>query len=233
MDLHPSNDRVRSGVTITWQWIGVCATALVVAVSPATAQQKPEGPCGNPFVNHFGPFDYRTAPEQTRGMVERPHFPPGVETLTKPSKTTFGQMAQDIAYTLHVFPNHPRALLTMARAAERFKADPAPGARYTVDCYFERGVQFRPDDTIVRALFAVYLAKTKRQDQAVRHLDIASDYAKDNPLSHFNIGLVYFDIGQYDRALKSAHTALALGNPRQELVDRLKRVNKWSEPSGS
>lgn len=189
--------------------------------------------CGNPFQNHFGPFDYRTVDAQTKGMVERPHFPAGVETLTKPSKTTFGQMAQDVAYTLHVFPNHHRALLTMSKAAVKYAQDPAPGARYTVSCYFERAIQFRPNDTVARSLYAQYLMNNKREAEALQQLEIATTFAKDNPLSHYNIGLLYFDLGKYELALTQAHAAIALGYMRPDLPEKLKAINKWTEPAGT
>ena len=63
-----------------------------------------------------------------------------------------------------------------------------------------------------------------------RQLAIATEHAKDNPLSHFNIGLLYFEMGRHDLALDRAHAALALGYPRQDLVDKLKAVGKWAEP---
>ncbi|HSW03488.1 tetratricopeptide repeat protein [Aquabacterium sp.] len=210
--------------------LSVAAMVLIAGGARAQVQAAPVGPCGDPFHNHFGPFDYRTAPMDIRGMVERPHFPPGVETMTKPSKTTYHYMAQDVAYTLHVFPNHHRALNTMMRLGERHKTDPAPGARYTVECYFVRGMQYKPDDTVVRSLYALFLTKQKRNDDAVRQLELASEYAKDNPLSHLNIGLLYFDLGRYDRALEAAHAALALGFTRTDLIDKLKGINKWTEP---
>lgn len=203
---------------------------LGASAGPVLAQELP---CGNPFENHFGPYDYRTAPAGTKGMVERPHFPPGVETLTRPSKTMFSQMAQDVAYTLHVFPNHHRALLTMSKAALKFGKDPAPGARYTVNCYFERAVQFRPDDTVARSLYAQYLTINKREAEALRQLGIATTFAKDNPFSHYNIGLLYFDLGKHELALKQAHAAIALGYMRPDLPEKLKAINKWVDPVGT
>jgi tetratricopeptide (TPR) repeat protein len=206
--------------------------ALLMALGAlAGTSAAQESACGNPFQNHFGPYDYRTVDAQTKGMVERPHFPPGVESLTRPSKTMFSQMAQDVAYTLHVFPNHHRALLTMSRAAKKFGKDPAPGARYTVNCYFERAIQFRPDDTVARALYAQYLTANKREEDALRQLEVATGYAKDNPFSHYNIGLLYFELGKYEQALAQAHLAIALGYTRPELPERLKSVNKWADPA--
>jgi hypothetical protein len=60
---------------------------------------------------------------------------------------------------------------------------------------------------------------------------LAVEYAKDNPFSHFNIGLVYFDLKEYDRALAQAHKAQELGYTRTDLMDRLRSVNKWVDRS--
>jgi len=206
---------------------------LILAANSGMATAQTDSSCGNPFQNHYGPFDYRTVDAQNKAVVESVHFTPGVEALIRPATTTFFTMAGDVAYTLHVFPNHHRALLTMSRAAKKFGKDPAPGARFTVNCYFERAVKFRPEDTVARALYAQYLAANARQEDAVRQLEIATSFAKDNPLSHYNIGLLYFDLGKFDKALEQAHAAIALGNTRTELPDKLRAINKWTDPAGT
>jgi hypothetical protein len=207
--------------------IGALGLAVVVS---AHAQGRPTN-CGNPFVNHFGPYDFRTAPAGTRKVVEDVHFTRGIETITQPKNTMFHEMAQDVEYTLNVFPNHPRALLTMSRLAERWKRDPAPGTRLTVECWFDRAVRFRPDDTVVRALYARFLHSRKRTDEGLHQLRTASELAGDNGLSHFNIGLMFVELGAHELALTSAHRALALGFPRTELADQIKAAGKWREPA--
>lgn len=198
---------------------------------PAMALAQ-DGPCGNPFRNHFGPYDYRTANADTKTMVERVHFTPGVEAMTKPGTTTYAAMAGDVGYTLHVFPNHHRALLTMQRLGEKYKTDQPEGAKFTVECYFERAVLFRPDDTVARALYAQYLVKHGRKPQALQQLAFAVEQAKDRPLSHYNLGLVYLEMGEYELALKQAHDAKRLGlENRPQLEERLRKAGKWRDPA--
>ena len=206
------------------------ATATLFLAAQAAWAQAPESSCGNPFVNHFGPYDYRTAPASTKALVENIHFTSGVATLTKPATTMFGLMAQDIGYTLQVFPNHPRALLTMERAGDRFRRDPPPGANFTVECWYLRAVRYRPDDTVARGLYAQFLGRRKRIPEAVRQLDQAAEIAKDNALSLFSIGLVLVELGLHDKALPLAHRVQAMGYPRQELINALKAAGRWSEP---
>lgn len=210
----------------------VCTVAALALPTGASAQVPLPGACGNPFKNHFGPFDYRKAPADIKHMVEGAHFTPGVESMTKPSKTTFKTMAQDVGYTLHVFPNHHRALMTMTRLAQRYETDPAPGAPFTVDCYYRRGVAYAPDDPVVRGLYAQYLAARGERQRALEHLAAGVETGKDNPFTQFSLGLIYFDLGEYDRAAEAARQAQTLGLPRTELIDRLKGVGKWVEPGG-
>jgi tetratricopeptide (TPR) repeat protein len=75
------------------------------------------------------------------------------------------------------------------------------------------------------------LAKRKRPEEAKYQLDAAVEYAKDSGFSHFNIGLIYFELGAHEKALAEAHAALRLGFERPELVELLKAANKWEEPS--
>lgn len=188
-------------------------------------------PCGNPFRNHYGPFDYRSATSESKVMVERIHFTPGIEMMNKPGTTTMRNMAQDVAYTLHVFPNHHRALITFARLAERHQSDPPPGASRTVECYFDRAVRFRPDDTVARLLYVQYLDKKQRRTDALNQLELAAASVKDNPLTHYNLGLMYLDLGVPEKALHHAHQAQALGWPKTDLMDRLKAGGNWRDPT--
>ncbi|MCK7493606.1 MAG: hypothetical protein MZW92_21425 [Comamonadaceae bacterium] len=109
----------------------------------------------------------------------------------------------------------------------------AAGAAFTVDCYYQRAVRYAPDDTVARALYAQFLAKQGRKDAAVQQLVLATEHAGDNPLSHFNIGLVLLDVGEYDRAVVSARRARDLGYPRTELVDLAARARPLERGRGA
>lgn len=211
--------------------VGCWLMPSLVGIHAAHAQDNTANLCGNPFVNHFGPWDYRSTRKQDLEIVERIHFTPGIETMTRPGTTMMHDMAQDVAYTLGVFPNHHRALITMQRLSEKHKADPPPGTNRSVECWFDRAIRFRPDDTVVRALFAMFLNKQNRKADALNQLDVAVGHAKDNPFSHYNLGLMYLELGEHDKALAQAHRAMALGMSRTELADQLKRAGKWVEPA--
>jgi tetratricopeptide (TPR) repeat protein len=196
------------------------------ALTPAFAQAD-NSACG-PLGNTFGPFDYRTERGEKLSMVEGAHFLPYIEALVR-GKTNVTP-GPDIDYTLRAFPNNHRALLAMMRLGEKENTPKPNGSRYSVECWFDRALRFRPDDTTVRMIYSTYLSKNKRIPEAVAQLEQASTIAKDNSFTHYNIGLIYFDMKIYDQALAQAHRASALGFSRTELRDMLESVKQWQEP---
>ena len=88
------------------------AVGLAGFACAASAQTNPCGELGN----SFGPFDYRTVPEQPKRLVEGAHFTPVVESLIR-GNTASGP-GGDIDYTLRAMPNHHRALLATVRLGE-------------------------------------------------------------------------------------------------------------------
>lgn len=207
---------------------------LLIANFTATAvfAQVAQSNCGDPRQHRsgqFGPYDYRTDKSKL-GIVEDYHFTPAVEALVRGSTSVLP--GPDLSYTLGVFPNHHRALLAMVRYGEKMKSPQPPGARYSVNCYFERALRFRPNDAIVRMIYAKHLSKTARKPEAIQQLEQATVFAKDNAFSHYNIGLMYFDLKDYDRALRQAHKAIQLGFPETALRDELQSAGKWTEPPG-
>jgi tetratricopeptide (TPR) repeat protein len=190
------------------------------------------GNCGTlSSLGQFGPYDYRTERGNAFQLVQGAHFTPEVEALIRgKSARTPGP---DIDYTLRAFPNHHRALLAMVRLGELEKTDKPNGSHYNIDCWFQRALLFRPDDSIVRMVYASYLSKNDRLPEASSQLEIATSYAKDNPFTHYNIGLHYFDLKNYDKALVQAHKAIELGFTQTALRDKLQSVGKWTEPIAS
>jgi len=160
--------------------------------------------------------------------VEFAHFTPAVEQL-KAGKSSY--LADDLSYTLRVFPNHPRALWSMTKLAMREKTEKPAHSQYSVHCWFDRAIRFRPEDPNVRMIYGVYLINKGKSREAVEHLEIAASYEKDNANLNYNIGLAYFDLKQYDQSLDFAHRAYSLGFPLPGLKNKLVRAGKWREPN--
>ena len=213
---------------------------LLLAGAPVFAQVDANY-CGS-LANSYGPYDYRPdhhiqAPgdqsphTEKRMLVDGAHFTPRVESLIgAQSGGQVGDPGADLNYTLRAFPNHHRALMAVMRYGEKKKSEKPAGLSMVIECYFERAARFKPDDTIVKMLYATYLIKHNRVPEAVGQLERATVLAKDAAFTHYNIGLVYFDMKNYGKALVQAHEAIALGFPRTELRDLLKGVNQWQEP---
>jgi len=94
-----------------------------------------------------------------------------VETLTQGMT---GSLGGDISYTLEHFPNHHRALASMARLGLRLKSAQPVGARYTVSCFFERAIAFAPHDVTARMVYGNYLLAMGQDATALEQLDAAS-----------------------------------------------------------
>lgn len=183
-------------------------------------------PCGDlERQQGLGPYDYRTASQKTRELVEHYHFTESVETLTKGASSVV--LGEDISYTLRVFPNHPRALLAMAELARRQKIDPPKGSAYTVACWFDRAIRFRPDDGQVHLAYGIALLRNGERQAAIAQLQKADELLPNDANVHYNLGLAYFDLRDYDQALTHAKKAYALGFPLPGLRQMLERANQW------
>ena len=201
------------------------ALGLAGALASAQAQVSASG-CGS-LANGYGPFDYRKATPKDLAIVEDYHFTPRVEGLLG---GTTGPIGGDIAYTLHAYPNHHRALIAMMRVGERDKTTQPTGARYPVECYMERAVRFARDDAVALMIYATYLIQNKRDGEARARLEKAREIGKENPFTQFNVGMLYFDMKDYERALAQAQLAQRMGFERATLKERLQGVGRWKEP---
>jgi tetratricopeptide (TPR) repeat protein len=208
---------------------GLLALAATAASAGAVAQQMD---CGNPFDKvSNGPYDYRTAAADKKAMVEGRHFNADVRMMRRGSTTK--NLAGDIAYTLNVFPNHPEALMTMAEWSIRSRRNPPEGTRYTVECWFERGIRFRPDDPMVRMTYGIYLFRKAQPKKAVEQFEAALEQGGDSPNLRYNLGLAYVEVRDYAKARENAHRAYAEGFSLPGLKEKLVRAGQWREPASA
>jgi hypothetical protein len=228
-----SIDRCPSGSTSPLLRNGLLVLAALLGGTPALAQvaavrgaEQPGNPCGMIYTDHYGPSDYRTQRPSLK-IVEDFHYTPRVEAGISGST---GPIGGDLNYTLKASPNHHRALNTLMRVLARVKAEGVKGMEWPMDCYFDRAMRFKPDDTVVRAMFAQYLHSRGKTAEGIKQLDAAVEIAGDSPFSQYNIGLVYLELGAHEQALRQAHKAIGMGFPRTELSDGLKKAGKWREP---
>lgn len=205
---------------------------VAIATSAATSFEQEAvtdlvdgGACGS-LTNAFGPFDYRHIPPLSLNLVEKGHFTLPVQMLQHGQSSYLGA---DLDYALRAIPNHPRVLLTMMRLAQREHTDQPKGSRYTLQCWFDRAVQFVPDDPMVRVLYGNYFINQKKSVEALAQLRVAEGLATDDVNLQYNLGLAYFRLKRYDLALRHAKKAYSLGFPLPGLRNMLQSVGAWRD----
>lgn len=201
----------------------ILACALAACCASAGAAACP------PYVKGTTGGDYTNAEDRKDlSVVEQFHFSRAVETLTQGMT---GSLGGDISYTLEHFPNHHRALASMAKLGLRLKSAQPHGARYTVSCYFERAIAFAPHDVTARMVYGSYLLATGQDAMALEQLDAASRLAPEQATIQYNLGLMYVKKKEYEKASAHAQKAYALGFPLPGLKNKLKAAGKWKEPA--
>ena len=210
----------------------MCVIAFLIFTNSASAQYVSQA-CGS-LENAFGPFDYRdpnhlvNQPGETtskRSIVERVHFTREVETLVRGYKVK--EPLADLDYTLRVFPNHHRALSSMANC--HIRNNELKMGRYSIDCWFERAIRFRPDDASVRVVNAIYLLNTGKYENALIQYQDAVELQPDSADAQYGIGLVYAKMGNYDLAYEHAVQAYELGYPLPGLRNLLIKAGAWEQ----
>lgn len=193
----------------------------MLVLAAATAGAKPY--CGE-LSNGFGPYDYRDPPPDAMYLVESAHY---TEEVAAGVKGNTGTIGGDLDYTLRAFPNHVKALATMAMVAARTKVNQLYGAKYPVECYFERAVRFKPDDGMAWGAYGKYLYGIGQAERAMPMLKKALEIAPDNASVNYNLGIAYFRAKQYDLAVKHAKAAYQHDFPFDGLRNMLVGAGKW------
>ncbi len=196
-------------------------------VSSLSVAEVVDYACGSLAMGGDGPYDYRIGHYRMK-QIEGNHLSPEVVNLVKGGQT--GSVGKDLDFVLRYIPNHHVALFSMLRLGEKEKRSTPMGAKYSVECYFKRALMFRGDDGVVRTIYASYLYKAGNKTEALNQLNQAIQLGEDSPNANYNMGLIYFDLKDYDKALSFAHRAYGSGFPLPGLRDKLKKAGKWQEP---
>ncbi|MGZ8272784.1 MAG: ABC transporter permease [Burkholderiaceae bacterium] len=201
-------------------------TGIAYAQHPAAGE--PTAGCGTFQYDreHIGPLDYRYINPKVLKLVEDFHFSRPVEMLRGGQSSTIGG---DLAYTLNAIPNHPRALRTTIEYFRRKGPEAMLEMRMSLPCWLDRAVAYRPDDPIVRILVADELIKKGNREEALSQLEAAEMHAGESATVHYNLGLLYLDLKDYDRSVQHARKAYDLGAPLQGLKNKLAQAGKWRD----
>lgn len=223
---NPSSLLSKAAVLITSLLLGLAAGVTNAQGLPAA--------CGT-LTQSWGPFDYRAEryiPEPIYrshkallAIVETAHFTSEVENLIRGKTGTLP--GGDLSYTLGVFPNHHRALISISTLGLKLKSPQPPETRFSIECYFLRAMAFRPDDAMVRMIYANYLIQKGEKSVAEKQIDAVAATGPENPFTLRNIALLYFDIGNHEKSLQFAHKALATGLNIDVVKAKLEQIGQW------
>jgi len=172
----------------------------------------------------WGTLDYRD-PSNRRELqnVELHHFDVNVEKLRGGRS---GTAIADIGYTLRAFPNHHRALKSMAYWGWQNRGK-NNDKRISPECYFQHAVELFPDDYTALKIYGVYLHKAGKLNQALIQYKSAERIIPNSSELQYNIGLVNFALNDYPKALEYARKAYKNGYPLPGLRNKLKQAGEW------
>lgn len=174
--------------------------------------------------NSWGrPLDYRNPSENDAlELVERFHFTREIENLVKGINVP---LPGDIHYTLMRFVNHYRALNSMANW--QLKNGFREGQEYlTADCYFERAAAFTPEDPMIYLIWANYLYRKKDFNGALEQYKRSEELDPNSAEVHYNLGLLYIELKDLDKAREHADKAYSFGYPLPGLKNKLDRLSR-------
>lgn len=190
--------------------------------------------CG-PLENGVGPWDYRDptldlptgdAPKGRRKLVENVHFKRRTEALDGNLEVVAG----DLAYTLRAFPNHPRAMLSLARLEDKLATLPKgrakPKLSMTLECAIDRALRFVSDDPVIWEVQGIVLHRRKRYEAALEAYGRAEELGRTSAQLDYNVGLLLFDMQRYDESVVRATRAYGRGFPLQGLRNKLSIVGR-------
>jgi hypothetical protein len=210
--------------------------ALLLAAFAVTARAQivqtdsAEGICGT-LQNAYGPYDYSNPTDVADRLpiVEINHFTPDVENLIK---GITGPVPIELDYTLRAFPNHTRALWSMARY--QLEHPWRPSDRYrSIECYFARALAFKSDDATVWMVKGMYSARKGDHAGAIKEYDRAEKLQPGIVEVSYNAGLSYFAVKNYAKARELAEKAYGQGYPLPGLKNKLIGVGEWRLGSAS
>jgi tetratricopeptide (TPR) repeat protein len=204
--LSQTTKRDRARVFAAAMLIGVVAGGIVASPAAQSAQ--------------FGPFDYYdlgNTPPSALGYVEVEHFGPVTEQ--RRHSGDYCWYYGDLDYTLRAFPNHPGALQAVATYLETrqpcdtntvgrtrssrsspvdimSQIEGGDWRRVTAEGYFTRAISFRPNHMETHLLYARYLHRAKKYEEALKAMERAKSLAPDSETVNFELASLHFDMGK-------------------------------------
>jgi len=227
-------------------WVFVAAGILAaVAPFPLLAGQS-GGAAGTMFVLGCGDFrgvdlghiDYRlrsSSPDVAKGVkdLDNYHTTPARNELMK-ARPHAQTVVSNLDFSLRHSPNHHEAL----RLLVKYELDGGNLAGYPSSrCYLDWAHRYAPDDPTVLQYGGIYFWKKGDVPRAEAWFLKSLEFQPDSADANYNLGLMYFDQKDMEKARKYARQAYAAGFPLPGLRDKLARagypITLAPEPAGS
>lgn len=173
--------------------------------------------------NGYGPYDYSSRDDRDTklAIVEQYHFDSNVENLVRGISSSVNG---DLNYTLRAFPNHHRALMAMVNYKLLHPAPPE--STDAAECYLTRAITFKPKDPVVRLIYGVYYQRSGKLDKALEQMNEAYALDPDSANISYNLGLLYFEKKDLDKAEQYAKQAYDMGFPLKGLRQKLVKAGR-------
>ena len=192
----------------------------------------------------IGPWDYAdpssNVPTGADPMghvkrVENVHFTPEMQTLNL-KRFSIDRLTDEIHYTLRILPNHPGALMAISRL-ERMAGGKLPQRtvtpftpKITADCFFDRAIRFRPQDKAVRMIHGMHLQQHGMLKEALAEYEKAQSLGEDSANLSYNLGLLYAELNNWDKAYEYGEKAQRGGFMLPGLRNRLEKAGRPLPP---
>lgn len=197
-------------------WILAAMFTLSGVCCPLFAQQT-ENRVNQDYYAPRGPVEARTL-----NNVMHHHFGPGRD---RTAAGNFGAALSDFEFILNYFPNHPQVLVALSELCEKWRT---AACDLKAEQWFQRAITLNPSAGQSHVLQAMHYHRRNKLDEAVKSYKRALDVAPESLNAHYNLGLVYTDLKQYELANLHAQKSYALGAQYPGLRNRLQKAGKWN-----
>ena len=165
----------------------------------------------------------RTGTEiQLFNNVQSYHLGPGREEM---DKGRYGAALEHFEFILRYYPNHPQTLIALSELCLKWKS---PVCDVTAERWYQRAIERNPAAAQSHVVQALHLHRKNKLDEAVKAYGRAIELAPNSINAHYNLGLAYADLKQYELANQHAQKSYALGANLPGLRFRLEKVGKWN-----
>ena len=203
------NRRMGRGVGAAWILV-----AILQALSPAATAQQANN-------DYYAPRPTQ-AERQLFNNVQGHHLAPGRAAM---EKGEFPPALEHFEFILGYYPNHPQALFALSELCLKWKH---PTCDLKAEQWLQKAIERNPEAAQSYVVQAMHLHRKNKLDAAVKVYKRAIELAPNSVNAHYNLGLAYADLKQYDLANLHAQKSLALGANLPGLRARLEKVGKWN-----